>query len=212
MAHIGILDQRATRTAGSVRLLRGKPHYKNEFNTSRADLVGASTDSGSGLSLGTWEGVSNSLAVTGGALVRGSSTSTWFNGLPVPEGANGYEVDIEILASPTGSAQFYLVMAQQTLTLVGSPDVLRLAIYPSGNVILSKRIGGVSTNLSDPIAVGINKVVTLRFMGGLASVHVNGVVMATADASEVPLRGYVGLSGVADNAGFRIGSFDTRLM
>lgn len=212
MAHIGILDQRATRATGSVRLLRGKPHYKNEFNTSRADLVGASTDSGSGLSLGTWEGVSNSLAVTGGALVRGSSTSTWFNGLPIPDGANGYEVDIEILASPTGASQFYLVMAQQTLTIVGSPDVLRLAIYPSGNVILSKRLGGVSTNLTDPIPVGINKVVTLRFMGGLASVHVDGVVMATADASEVPLRGYAGLSGVADNAGFRIGSFDTRLM
>lgn len=212
MAHIGILDLRATRATGQVRLLRGKPHYKNEFNTNRADLVGASTDSGSGLDIGTWEGVNNSLAVEGGSVVRGASTSTWFNGLPVPEGANGYEVDIEILASPTGSAQFYLVLAQQTLTLVGSPDVLRLAIYPSGNVILSKRLGGVSTNLTDPIPVGINKVVTLRFMGGLASVHVDGVVMATADASEIPLQGYVGLSGVAANAGFSIGSFNTRRM
>lgn len=212
MAHIGILDQRVTRTSGAIRLLRGKPHYKNEFNTDRTDMVGASTDPGSGLSIGTWEGNNNALSSVDGALVRGTSTATWFNGLRIPDVASGYEVEIEILDVPTGTAQYYLVLAQQTLSLAGSPDVLRLSIYPSGNVILNKRVGGVVTNLADPVAVGINRTVTLRFMGGLASLQVDGEVVASAEVSDVPLRGYCGLSGVASNAGFRIGSFNTRRM
>lgn len=177
----------------------GRQLYRANFNDgNKASLAGEVTATDVGLVRGTWEGDANNFAVQNSTVVRGSTTGSINVGLPLL-GA-GAMMSWDVVALPAG-AQLYLDLFASTVG--GAPDVYRFGLGPSSSSLL-QRVANVVTQLSGVFTVNPGDRVAVRWVGGLLSAFVNGVVVAEAVTSAVAPNGYARLSAGGSTTGFAV--------
>lgn len=181
----------------------GRAVYRLRFSAGDSpNLVGMVTGPGDGLVLGIWEGTANGLASSGGRCVRGSASGVGFVGLPF-SGIGG-EMSFDIPLAPTAGTLFIDLFRA---TLGGSPDSYRLEVS-NGTARLRQRVNGLITTLGASFSYNNGDRLGIRYVGGILTATVNGVVVSRVKPDAINLTGYVGIAWDGDAKGFALDNMD----
>lgn len=151
-----------------------------------------------------WIAVDNSLAISGGKLVRGSlTTAVWFNGFDMT-GSADYAAEIKVLAATTGA--IFLDVRRESFAVTPGPNAYRAQIKNTG-VTLYKRISGTSSAISSEFPILPGDIVKLSAKGSAITLYINDVEKASVINTEITAAGYCGIAGSSGVNPFQLDDF-----
>lgn len=166
------------------------PWTSDEFTgTSAADITGRTSDAARGGTGKTWAtSGANAFAIDGaGNAVRGSSSTAIFAGFAsVPADA---EVSVRASTLLLGGE----ISIRRSATAGGSSNRYRASIATGATVSLQRVIAGAGTIISGNYAVTAADTITLRVVGSLVMLVVNGVIVEAITDTNIAGAGYAGV-------------------
>lgn len=167
------------------------------FSTVSADLNGRISDAVLGGVGKAWTADAGALQVTGGHLARGATNpSVWIGVLTEP--APDVEMSWVIASIPSANLYFDIHRAATS----GSPNTYRCQLNVGGGGMtaqITRRVSGVTTNLSIPFPVVAGDRLALRYVKGMIELRQNGILQVSVADMSIPAAGYCGVTGTAAN-------------